>query len=258
MHVIVHPGFHKTGTTSLQAALRTNRKKLSPDIRILLKDDMPSLTATTKAYSVSMEPLDLALVIYEAGQVAESIPADTKTVILSSESLCGQIPGRNNVKDYRAAPRLMGTLYDAFSEAHPTAKLSFFFSTRDRQPWLASCYTQHLRASRMTLSADNYIETFTPSSDLEKIVRDCVGAVPMCGVVSVRIEDSGKTRLGLLDRMLDIAGYPKTSREALTPVANLNTSPTPAQVAALLEVNRSNMSDTQARAARTALNKGTP
>ncbi len=256
MHVIIHPGFHKTGTSTLQAALRSNRDKLEPDIQIILSEDMPGLTGATKGYSVGKAALDLGLVIYEAAQIAEHINPEVQTVIISSESLCGQIPGRNGVKDYCAASKLLTTISVAFNEVLPASKLSFFFSTRSPQTWLASCYTQHLRASRMTLSADAYMTTFKPSSKLEHVIAECADALPPGKVFTARIEDSAKTRLGLLDSLLDIAGYPTPRRDRLLSVPNVNKAPSPALVAALLGVNRSDLNDKDARTARMKLNKG--
>lgn len=257
MQVIIHPGFHKTGTSTLQAALRTNRRALAPDIEILLDTDMTGLIGATKGYSKSHSLLDLSLVIYETAQIASRLNPTTKTVILSSESLCGHIPGRGKVKDYRSAPALLAAISDAFAEIPAEIRLTFFFTLRNPETWLASCYGQHLRASRMKLDAEEYMDLFRPSAQLEKTVADCAKALPSARIATARLEDTAQTRLGFLDPLLDLADYPASKRTALVPAPRANQAPTPAQMAALLDINRSALSDADARAARLTLNRET-
>ena len=42
--VVIHAGFHKTGTTSVQTALTENAERLAPHLRVLLKPDFKPLT----------------------------------------------------------------------------------------------------------------------------------------------------------------------------------------------------------------------
>ena len=51
--IIIHAGFHKTGTTSLQQNLRANRAVLRPDIRLVLRPGMTALCESARAYSRS-------------------------------------------------------------------------------------------------------------------------------------------------------------------------------------------------------------
>ena len=253
--VIIHPGFHKTGTSTLQASLRANRDTLAPDIRIFLDQDILGLSGAAKGYSASRTDLDLGLVLYEAALIAEQINPAPRTLILSSESLCGYIPGRNGVQDYRAAPDLLTAICTAFAQTRPDAKLTFLFSTRSPEDWLESCYAQHLRASRMKLDKQDYVETFRPSSNLTQVVTDCTAALPLACIASIRLEDCAKTRLGMLDSLLDLADYPDSKRSALSPAPVTNRAPSPAQLSALLDINRSGLSDQDACAARLKLNR---
>lgn len=255
MKVIFHPGFHKTGTSTLQAALRANKSRLVPEVDVILSEDMPGLTTAAKSYSVSRKPVDLALVIYEAAQVAGRINPQTNTTIITSESLCGYIPGRNGVQDYSAAPQLLTTISAAFQEVHPNADQTFLFSTRAARPWLQSCYAQHLRASRMRLSASAYVKNYASSAQLGGILATVKSTLPSCKVESAQIEDNDKTRLGMLDSLLDLTNLPATKRASLSAPDWINKAPTPAQMDAFLEINQSDLSDKDARAARLKLNK---
>ncbi len=256
MKLILHAGFHKTGTTTLQNKLKANRDQLGPDVRILLNDDMPGLVGATKGFSVSRDPLDLALVRFEAARIAEQLATQPATpVILSAESLSGLIPGRDGVQDYGAAPDLMRAITEAFTEALPNAEPVLYFSTRAADTWLYSCYTQHLRASRMRLSAQEYATALAGSASHAPILDQMKAAVAPHPVIVARAEDAPGTRLGRLDMLLDLAGYPADKRDMLTSVDIANCAPTPTQVAELLRINRSDLSDQDARAARLRLNR---
>ena len=49
--IVIHAGFHKTGTSSVQAVLRANRKALMPSVAIRLKGQMQELMHATRGYS---------------------------------------------------------------------------------------------------------------------------------------------------------------------------------------------------------------
>lgn len=252
--IIIHPGFHKTGTSTLQASLRANHDILAEDFLILLDQDIVGLSGAAKGYSASRSDLDLGLVLYEAALIAEQFIPEPKKIVLSSESLCGYIPGRNGVQDYSAAPDLLAAISTAFAQTLPDAKLTYIFSTRNAESWLESCYAQHLRASRMTLPQQDYLTRFKPSANLTQVIADCMTALPLADINSARLEDCPKSRLGMLDSLLDLADYPEMKRKNLSPAAVANKAPSPAQLSALLEINRSDLSDQDARAARMKLN----
>ena len=257
MKIILHPGFHKTGTTTLQNALRANRSTLAPDIHVLLKDDLSGLIGATKGFSGSLDPLDLALVSFETAQIAQTLRGH-QGVIISAESLCGHIPGRDGVRDYSAAPDILRSITDAINQSLPQAQLTVALTIRPAAEWLLSCYTQHLRASRMRSTADEYVNEFADCANLDEMAQQIAGAVSPNPTHVFDHQSSRSQCLGLLDSLLDIAGYPTTKRSALVPVTDANIGPSPAQITALLEINRSARSLKDVLAARQRLVKGTP
>ena len=49
MRILIHAGFHKTGTTSVQAALRRNREALAPWLRLRLPGQTRTLRQAARA-----------------------------------------------------------------------------------------------------------------------------------------------------------------------------------------------------------------
>lgn len=251
--LIVHAGFHKTGTTTVQKTLRKNRGALRPHLRTVLRPGMLALCEAARAYSVTRSEWDIALVKYEAAMLAESLSHEG-TVLLSSEDLSGHMPGRRGLRQYDAAPRLMSAIDLAFREAQPDADISYAFVTRAPDPWLASCHVQHLRATRMVLTVRDYSRKFRKSADLEGMIDKISAAIPHAQVHRFALETCSGP-LGPLAPLLDLAGVPDTVRGTLKTLPPANTAPPPAKVQRLLELNQSDLTDDALKDAKRALNK---
>lgn len=248
--LIVHAGFHKTGTTTLQNTLAAHTDLLRDHAQIILRPDMAALCEAARAYSVSRSEFDLGLVKYEAAALAEEWSHDA--VILSSEDLSGHMPGRHGLADYGAAPRLAQAMADTWRTATKSVQIHWIYTTRAAAPWLASCHVQHLRAARMTMDADAYAAQFATSADLDGIVmqtRDCVDGAK---VTSLPLETHGAN---LAEPLLKAAQIPNGIRHQVVPARPANTSPGPEHIAALVDLNRSDLSHDDWRAAQNALNR---
>lgn len=256
LRVILHPGFHKTGTTTVQQALRINRAALSPHLRIVLRPGMIAVCEAARAWSRNRDPLDMALFRYELAQLADDWKAgDPRPVLLASEDLCGHMPGRHGLTSYSAAPSLMQAAVETIAQTRPKAGIALFFSTRAAEPWLASCHAQHLAASRMTLSAHDYAERFRASADLDAIV-DAVAVAQPYPVHRQALDASRDRRLGPLDPLLDAVGLPEAQRAGLKPQPAANTAPPVHVLNRLLDLNRGDLDDAALRAAKKSLLQG--
>ncbi len=248
MRVIVHAGFHKTGTTSVQQALRLNRAALKPHLRIVLRPAMVAVCEAARGYSAVPDAVNLALFQYELAQLAETWPArDSRPVLLASEDLSGHMPGRKGVKTYQGAPRLMAALVETLRRIHPGAAPEFYFSTRRTDDWLRSCHAQHLCASRLTLDAAKYAKAYRRSANLDAII-DNVAKATACPTHRAALEQGDP-----LAALLDVIGLPDELRARLRPADPANTAPPAEVLAALLDLNRGDMSEPDLRAAKRAL-----
>ncbi len=251
--LIVHAGFHKTGTTSVQRSLAANRARLHGHLDFMLRADMKPLCDAARTWSVSRDPVDLGLVQYEATLTVENWSGSTP-LLLSSEDLSGHMPGRRGLRSYDAAPHLAQAMVTAWQEAHPSAEITLLYTTRAAGPWLASCYTQHLRATRITMTEAEYAQEYARSARLDDVVRAVATAVS-AQVIAVPLEAARSRRLGPLDAVLDHCGLPDGLRAQLAPSPPANTAPPQSTRDAMLALNRSDLQGDAFRKARKALQR---
>ncbi|MEP3783484.1 MAG: hypothetical protein ABJM65_01510 [Ascidiaceihabitans sp.] len=248
--LVVHAGFHKTGTTTLQNTLATHRDLLRPHAHVILRADMKGLCEAARAYSKTRTDFDLGLVAYEAALLAEGWDSDT--VLMSSEDLSGHMPGRHDLTDYRAAIALAATMTDTWRATCPDIEITWVYTTRAAVPWLASCHVQHLRAARMTLDADAYADAFAGSAEHNDIAARVRDRVIDADVHTLALEAH---RSNLLDPMLALGGLSENLRVQITPLPPANTSPSTDTIAEMLALNRSDLPQSKWRAAQNALNR---
>jgi len=252
--IIVHAGFHKTGTTTVQKTLRANRRLLRDHVRIVLRPGMVAACEAARAYSQARDPVTLALFGYELAQLADGWrKSDTRPVLLASEDLAGHMPGRRELRRYDATPRLMQTLAATFGDVLGQVRLAYYFSTRKPAPWLRSCYHQHLRATRITQTAEEYARAHASSARLGRAVYAVRKAVAPHPVSDCLLEDTHSLRLGPVDPVLDLLDIPAEVRAQIVPQPPANTAPSSAKAHALLSLNRSDLDDTALKAAKRAV-----
>ena len=247
--IVIHAGFHKTGTTTIQKMLRHNNQLLRPDIQVVLRDGMVRLCEAARAYSVSKSALDLGLVQFETAETLQKFTDFSGTFLLSSEDLSGHMPGRRALKSYASAPKIFNAIYSAAAEVFSGVEVSFFFGTRASKPWLSSCYVQHLQATRITQSMQDYAMSYIGSAQLDKVVDATRNTVPHAFVVSSALEDCSLFKLGPLDPLLNHLGVPQLTKGKFDILPPTNTAPPQAKIDKLLALNHSDMSDTDLKQA---------
>ena len=88
--IIIHAGFHKTGTSSLQQVLRANRPLLQPELAMRLKGQMQDLTHATRGYSTWRDDLILVKAATRFGAVLDDLVTMPKRALLiSAEEFSG-------------------------------------------------------------------------------------------------------------------------------------------------------------------------
>ncbi|MBB93027.1 MAG: hypothetical protein CML68_00250 [Rhodobacteraceae bacterium] len=251
MRILIHAGFHKTGTTSVQAALRRNREALAPWLRLRLPGQTRTLRQAARAWSAGRDPVDAGLIRYEAAELARKLdPQDPRPVLISSEDFSGHMPGRKGLTDYSAAPRILSWIAGAILATQPDAELSFHFSTRDPDAWLKSCYTQHLRAIRVTEDEQDYVRRMTASANFAPVIDGTRAAVAPCPVTATRIE---QTSAAPLEPLFHTLGLPQACLDTAALDSPVNTAPHPDWVSAVLRLNRSDLGQADWERARAAL-----
>lgn len=242
MRLLVHAGFHKTGTTSIQRTLDANRTTLAPVLRILLKPDMIAVTEAARACSRAQDEIEWTRFLDEVRLLFQSLDAtDPRPVLMSCEDLAGHMPFRYALPDYGAAPRLAGGLAEMAEAVFPGARIDFVFTTRSAEAWVRSCWAQHVRATRFTEDIDSYAVRAMPHADLDAMAGRVAAAIAPRPLHRLRLEDAGGLRLGPLDPLLDIAGVPQDQRSRLEPMPPAKRSPPERVLQAMLDLNRSDI-----------------
>lgn len=242
MRILLHPGFHKTGTSSLQRGALARARDLDPHLRVLLTSDILGAARAARRYSA--QPSAQTMTRFEeefAAVVRHQKVHDPRALMISSEDLSGHLPGLRGVTTYRAAPALVQAAVTVL-RAHvgAAAAISVLYTTRAPEPWLKSLYWQNLRAQRLTEDFESFRARLAPAADHARIIgetRAILGS--QADVHACNIETCGATPLGPLGAALDLLGVP---RDSLAPLPRHNLQPEEA-ARDLLALNRSALPD---------------
>lgn len=251
--IVIHAGFHKTGTSSVQQVLRLNRPHLKPFMRSVLKGSMTDLTHSARGFSTWRDPLTLAK-FRRRFETLLSRHADMprRTLCLSGEELAGHLPGRGTLTDYCAAPVLAAEMARVAGRIHPRAKVVFYYSTRAPEPWLQSAYWEHVRSSSMTMGWQEFGSTYAGAADLDRIVDEIASAQPH-DVHRARLEDSAIMTSGPATPLLALCGVAPSMIKALAMPPPANERHDEAVLLALLAANREYPDRQARRAAKQAI-----
>ncbi len=245
--VVIHPGFHKTGTSTVQRALRVNRSLLKPYLRSILKPPLKETCHASRGYSTWRDPISLHKFRRRFRAVLKDISAmPRRTLLISAEELSGHLPGRDGLDSYAAAPVLARVMRETVAGVMPQTELIFYYSTRSPDPWMRSAYWQHVRASSMTLDFDEYATRYCGSADLDGIV-DAVAADVETGVHRAVLDETGDLPAGPATPLLDLCDVPREI-QAQMQTETINTHLGEDVLQALLQANRAH-SDHDARSA---------
>lgn len=245
MRVVLHAGFHKTGTSSVQAMLGHNRGLLSDGLRILLKPDILTVTRLARHYSRDHNPETLRQMRVRMRQCAQTLdPADPRPVLMSAEDLVGHMPGRHGITQYDAAIDLLPALVDGLRRgiAGPS-DIRVFLSTRAERPWLQSNWWQNLRSTRLTLTLDDYCAHHPEAGRFDTLLPRIAARLPVGCLLHMPLEEMSGLPHGPLTPLLDLAGIDDSLRRRIVALAPRNQRPDSRLEARMLELNRSDIAD---------------
>lgn len=235
--VVIHPGFHKTGTTTIQGTLRLNRPLLKPYLRSVMKAGLQDCCSSARGYSTWRDPISRNKFYNRFQTALQGIaPMPKRVLVLSSEELSGHLPGRDGLPDYSAALELVHDMTELVAQVMPEAELIYYYSTRAAEPWLRSAYWQHVRASSMTLDFEDYQREFQASANLDGVV-DAVSDSVDVRVERGRLEDTAGLPAGPATSLLDLCDVPRDV-QARMQLETRNANLGPDVLATLLNINR--------------------
>ena len=266
--ILLHPGFHKTGTSAIQHFLWVNRERLAPHAGLLMLRHLNEAARAVQHFSRHANPLaliDLAEALDRA-VAAQLPPGDGRDLVVSCEALSGHLPGWPGVVDWRAVPPVAAVLAGLFAERVPGAEIRLVYTTRAPAAWLDSAWRHHLLGQRLRMDAETFAAAHASAADLDAVVAEAASAVAQSGAENgvesgsggaetfvLPLEEAATHPQGPGGALLELIDLPEPVRASLVAVGADNAGPDAALAAALLAINRSNLSDGEARARRAAL-----
>lgn len=254
--ILVHAGFHKTGTTSLQGFLQDNRALLRPWARIHMKRGLGPLRYLGRWYG--QRPVIWRRWLFRAGlaRVLATLP-DDPVIVISRESLSGMMPGFTRrgrmVTGYAEAPVLAREIVRGLRRRFgPGARIEFLYTLREREAWLASIHGHILRTSPVTEDFAAFRARFGPPPDLAAEAAAVARAVAPVPVHTRWLEQAAGHRLGPGRFMLELLGVPEAEWPRFPDAATGNPGPSAALRARFLDLNRSAGRAARAEKARLA------
>lgn len=254
--VVVHGGFHKTGTSSAQTFLLSNGDNVYPATALVMPGKLRKGAARLAVrYSRDGRAATLAAFKDSLRDTLGALDLGLKrNAIISDENLCGRMPGRDGHEGYGAAPVLMAAVAEVIREAiHPETDIRFLFTTRDPDSWLHSCWYHNLRKSRMELDFDAFTAIHGGSAQLTDTVATIRAAVAPLPVFEVALEDVCDNPEGPASAILQLLGHPSHLREKMAAAEIRNRAPDPELATALLALNRSDLDEAALLARKAAL-----
>lgn len=252
--IVLHAGFHKTGTTSAQATILSNGPTLWKTHALLMPKHLSGVLPLAMLYARLGDPVSLDGFRRElAAKLGALDLGKHRGLCLSAEDLCGLMPGRRDKWSYTRAPELVAAAADVITDVIPDANLTIYLSLRKPQPWIKSTYWHNLRRARLRLDFEDYRKSLAPGAKLDRVAQDIAKAARPHVVVTGWLEQTKALPLGPAGPILDLMGIDKATQASLTPTQPLNTSPSAEFVQAMLELNRGPLAGDAYDAARDGL-----
>ena len=255
MRVILHPGFHKTGTSSLQACLAANRAALAPHARIVMLDELAEAVRTATRYSTGQDVFDLAGFSAAFASTLQTIATEgAQTLLISCEGLSGRTPGKKGIVDYCAALPLAQAMTGGVKAVFGAkAKLTLIYTTRTAPGWFYSAWRHNLFGYRVTEDFDSFCQRCAGAADFDSITSEIAQKLRWAEVISVPLEQVQDAALGPAEAVLALLNLPDSLLTSLRNPGQRNVGRDQAVTEALLALNRSELSDAEIKQRKDAL-----
>lgn len=234
--LVVHLGFPKTGTTTIQRMLSENADALAPRFEVSAKDD---LTYRLRKYALRFMRTgftywrwrhDVAM----RTMVRQVDSMNFETLVISDENMVGiesgELFARNGGREY---PRWLAKLDNALSRY----EVIYVLYTRAPEAWQVSSYNQAFKMRRVTEPFDRWRARHDDLCGPDKIIA---GAREVLGdrLVVFKMEDEVAEGKLLGHNLLKVAGVQEDYLAALRAPARENESLPAAAIELLQKVHK--------------------
>ena len=250
--ILVHAGFYKTGTTSLQGFLSENRAALAPWFTYYGQGEFHGAGAKAREYTQTPLPGGLKAFRLALRGFLAAVP-DGTDLVLSRENFTGAMPGHRDwlgrpITGFPCAKPLLRDLKkELFRRFGPGTQVELLFTARAREAWLRSVHGHLLRSIRLEEDFDSFSHHFNRLGALEEEARR------LDADHIARIEDYADQPAGPAKAVLDLMGVPEEVQAELHPARRRNVGQSRELKAEFLRLNRSDLSKPDLKAAKAAL-----
>ncbi len=242
--IIVHPGFHKTGTSSLQSYMAKQADVLTPFVTFYGKAAFLKAGSAARIYGQKPYPWRLRAFRTALDRFLASIP-DDPVIVLSRETFSGAMPGHRRlfgrlVKDYESAAVPLGQQIVAALRARfgEDAQIEYFYTLREREAWIRSVYGHLVRSIHLREDYDTFRAQFPKLRDPAEESASIAAKLHLDAVHFARLEDCGGRREGPAAALLDLLNIPPHIRETLPAAGRANVGQSAELEAEFLAMNR--------------------
>jgi len=252
--ILIHPGFHKTGTSSMQHFLWVNRERLAEHADILLLRHLKPTAKLCMTFSALQNPYVLTDMVEEMDTIiAAHVPPGDRDLVISCEGFSGHLPGWTKVESYAAAPITASYLSLYLAERFPEAEQMFVLTTREAEGWLWSSWRHHLMSHRLKDDFDTFAPRIRPAADLANVAAEIAAAIAPVSAYVLPLEEAATHPQGPGGALIELLDLPEDLRASLVPVPPGNRGPDSALATQYLELNRSSLTDAAVKAEKLRL-----
>jgi len=243
--VIVHAGFHKTATSSLQTFLQQNRAALKSHFDYYGQADFQSAGSAARFYGQRPFVWRRLRFRFALRRFLRRI-ADARTIVLSRETFAGVMPGHRDVfgrmiTHYAptAIPLAREIIRELKKRFGAETEIIFVYTTRAQAPWLRSVYGHLLRSIHLRDEFEDFCTQFAVPPHTEYDAQAIATALAPVPVYIARLEDFSDHAEGPAAALLDLADVPADARTTLLPAPHKNLGQSAEIEREFLRLNRS-------------------
>lgn len=255
MRILLHGGFHKTGTTSLQAALVAHQPALAARLHVETLRHTPGLSrATEAARAYSLHPDALALE-HAMQDWALALPdLGGRDLVISSEDFAGHMPGRHGLTDYRAAVTTLPAAAQALGLRFPGAEIVVLLTTREATQWLRSLHWQLSIHPELMMKQRRFCKEFAGAAHFDSVTGPLAKALDgVARLEVVALESLAERRLGPVETIYDLLGLSHALRQGLPGLPRRNVRVAEDLADQFVLLNRAKLPPAELRRAKSAM-----
>ncbi len=246
--VIIHAGFHKTGTTSVQAMIERERDRLSDYANFYVKGQIGPARDIARRYGQFPNRYTLKRFADAFEEFLNKCPSG-KPIVISRETLSGAMltgegrwPFRRD-RYKRISLNLARVMVQAAQNVFgPEVQVTLLYTTRDDAGYLRSVYGHMLRDSELTESFEEFQQRFRHEINLQKTANKISKALPKVNVVTASLAEISQSARGPGQIILDVLNIPNDLQAQIKPPIMRNNPGISDELAdQLLQLNQTDM-----------------